>query len=147
MYINAIDPWFSHFGESEVLSKENEMSLVVVNILQGKSFFMGVAVLNWKCYAFNCTAFPSETVMSGKICFISELLWILFISVYCSYIWSRSNFLTKSISQVALFAIRTKTTYSTYIEDNTDIAYLFDYQLIEPPLSINIKPEVDLLVA
>ena len=51
--------------------------------------------------------------------------------------------MSRSYSQVASFAASVRAIYSALVDEKATVGCLFEHQLIGPPLSIKMKPEVD----
>lgn len=55
----------------------------------------------------------------------------------------RSNFISRSYSQIPFFAADVKAIYLALVNKKTSVGGFFEYQLIGPPLNMKIKPKVD----
>lgn len=56
------------------------------------------------------------------------------------------SFVSKSYNHIIFFDTSFNTTYSTSIDKKTTVNCQFKYQLIDPPLSIKIYPDIDFLI-
>ena len=61
----------------------------------------------------------------------------------CLSSWSSHSSIRSSLSHIASFAARIRAMYSASVDNRVTVDCFFEHQLIGPPLSMKIKPEVD----
>lgn len=79
------------------------------------------------------------------ICSVS-MLFVILISAYWPFLFSRPISVSSSLSQVVSFAARVSATYSTSADERATVAYLLEHQLTGPPFNMKMKPDVEFLV-